>query len=121
MKYEGLKTKELSSREKAKLERAESLVPEIFNLREKTGISMKQAIIEILKRKAITAQEDVEYYTRTIPSLAGKRSAKSREKQRIAEAEEEARHQELKERDEGKHQRAQETEREEEKQFDLFT
>jgi len=120
MKYEGLKTKELSSREKAKLERAESLVPEIFNLREKTGIGMKQAIIEILRIKGITAQEDLEYYTRTIPSLAGKKGAWSRQKQRITEAEE-ARRQELKERDEGKHQRAQEAKREEEKQFDLFT
>jgi len=107
MKREMFKNEEISPREKAKLERAESLVPEIINLREKTGIGMKQAIIEILRIKGITAQEDVDYYIRTIPSLAGKRSAWLKEKQRVAEAEE-ARGRELKERDK-------------EKQFDLFT
>lgn len=120
MNPEIFKKKEISPREKARLELAESLVPAIINLREKTGIGMKSAIIEILKRKGITAQEDIEYYTRTIPSLAGKRGAWSREKKRAAEAKEIAGNQNFAERNKEKFLSMQKTQTNKERQLDLF-
>ena len=118
MRYERLE--KLSSREKAKLEFAGSLIPEITELRKKTGVSMTQAIVEILKRKGITAKEDIEYCKKFVPSLSGARGAWIKEKQKVKEAEEQLRSNDLKSKEEKKKKEELECKAKEEKQLDFF-
>jgi len=120
MRLEIPKNKELSPRQKAKLEFAENLVPEVAKLRKATGISMTAAIVEVLKRKGITAKEDIEYCKKVIPSLSGARGAWVKEKQKVEEIEDQLRYEELKSREEKKGKKELDRKAEKEKQLDLF-
>jgi len=122
MKLEMTKNKELSPREKAKLKFVENLAPEVAKLRKTTGIGMTAAVVEILKKKGITAKEDIDYYNTAVPSFLGKLSARLREERKIEEARRELNVQALTAREENKRQEKQNKRPvNKENQLDLFT